>query len=72
MSTQPVDHLEHQAAEQRMQIHATAEELKGKLSEAKEKLNISRNLREHLFAVCVAIGAAGLLIGTIVARRFRR
>ena len=72
MSTQPVDNLEQQATEQRQQIHATAAELKRKISEAKEKLNVTRNLREHLFAVCVGIGAAALLVSTIVASRFKR
>ena len=76
MSTQPVENLEHKALEQRQQIHATAEELKGKISskisEAKQKLDVTRNLRDHLFAVAVAIGAASLLIGTIIARRFKR
>ena len=45
MSTQPVDRLELRAVEQRRQIHATAEELKGKISEAKQKLDVTRNLR---------------------------
>ena len=76
MSTQPVENLEHKALEQRQQIHATAEELKdkisSKISEAKQKLDVTRNLRDHLFAVAVAIGAASLLIGTIIARRFKR
>lgn len=76
MSTQPVDNLELRAIAQRRQIHATAEELKGtisgKISEAKQRLDIVRNLREHSFAVAVAIGVASLLIGTIIARRFDR
>jgi hypothetical protein len=71
MSTQPVENLELRAVEQRQQLHATAEELKGKISEAKEKLDVTRNLRGHLFAVAVAIGAASLLIGTLIARRFK-
>lgn len=72
MSTQPVENLEHRATEQRLQIQATAQELKGKISEARERLDIRRNFREHLFAVCVAIGAMGLLIGTVIARRFKQ
>jgi hypothetical protein len=72
MSSQPVENLEHQAEEQRRQIHATAEELKGKFNEAKDKLNVQRNLSEHLFAVAMALGAASLLIGTYIARKFRR
>ena len=72
MSTQPVENLELQAVEQRRQIHATAEELKGKISEAKEKLDVMRNLWDHLFAVAVAVGVASLLIGTLIARRFKQ
>jgi hypothetical protein len=76
MSTQPVENLELQAIAQRRQIHATAEELKGtisgKISEARERLDITRNLREHLFAVAMAVGVASLLIGTIIARKLER
>ena len=72
MSTQPVENLELRAVEQRRQIHATAEELKGKISEAKQKLQFTKNLRQHLFAVAVGMGAASLLIGTLIARRFKQ
>ena len=76
MSTPAVEKLEHQALEQRRQLHASAEELKGKISgkisEAKQKLDITRNLRDHLFAVAIAVGAASLLVGAIIARRFKR
>ncbi|HVN22206.1 MAG TPA: hypothetical protein VMU05_25695 [Dongiaceae bacterium] len=72
MSTQPVENLELRALEQRRQIHATAEELKGKISAAKEKLDVSRNLRQHLFAVAMTVGAVTLLVGTLIARRFER
>ena len=57
--------------EQRRQIHATAEELKGKISEAKKKLDFTRNLWDHLFAVAVVIGAS-LPIGTLIARRIKQ
>jgi hypothetical protein len=72
MSTQPVENLQLRAVEQRRQIHETAEELKGKISEAKEKLDVTRNLRDHLFAVAMTLGATALLIGTMIARRFKR
>lgn len=72
MSTQAVNNLEQRAAEQRRQIHESADELRGKIAEAKEKLDVRKNLREHLFAVCVAIGAAALFISTVIARRFRQ
>ncbi len=76
MSTQPVENLELRAVEQRRQIHARAEELKGKISgkisEAKERLDVTRNLRDHLFAVAMTVGVVSLLIGTMIARRFER
>jgi hypothetical protein len=72
MSTQPVDNLQHRAEEQRRQIHETAEELKRKIHEAKDKLDVRKNVGKHLFAVALAIGAASLLIGTFIARRFER
>jgi hypothetical protein len=72
MSTQPVDNLERQATEQRLHIHATAEELKGEISEAKNKFKVERNLLGHLFAVSLVIGVATLLISTVVALRFKR
>jgi len=71
MSRQPVENLERRAAEQRLQIKATAEELEGKISEAMERFNIGRNFFRHLLAACAAIGAAGF-IGTVIASRFKR
>lgn len=74
MSAQPVEQLELRALEQRRQIHVTAEELKGKLTAAREKLNIRRNLREHMFAVAlaVAVGAGGLLLVSLIVRKLKR
>ena len=76
MSALPVDVLELRALEQRNQIHWTAEELKGRISEAKdrleERLDVSKMVREHLFGVAMAIGAATLVIGATIARRFER
>lgn len=72
MSAQPVEQLELRALEQRRQIHATAEELRGKISEARERLNIARNLREHRFAIAVAIGAMSLLLVALIARKFKQ
>jgi ElaB/YqjD/DUF883 family membrane-anchored ribosome-binding protein len=68
----PIEQLELRAVEERREIHARAEELKEKISEAKEKLDPTRKVREHPFAVAIGIGAAGLLIGSLIARRFER
>ena len=76
MSAQPVDTLELRALEQRNQIHWTAQELKGKISEAKdrieERLDLTKIVREHLFAVAMVIGASTLLIGAKIAHKFER
>lgn len=72
MSALPIEQLELRALEERREIHARAEELKEKISEAKEKLNVTRNVRQHLFLVAMTIGAASLLFGTLIARRFER
>jgi hypothetical protein len=72
MSTQPVYNLELRAVEQRRQIHVIAQELKGKISQAKQRLDVTRNLREHLFAVAMAFGVVTLVVGTLIARRFKQ
>lgn len=76
MSARPVDALELRALEQRNQIHWTAQELKGRISEAKERLeerlDVIKVVREHLFGVAMAIGAVTLVIGATIARRFER
>jgi hypothetical protein len=71
MSTQPVDVLEFRALEQRNKIHVTAQELKGKISQAKKKLDVTKKLRRYLFAWAIVFGAASLL-GALIARRFKR
>ena len=76
MSAQPVDVLELRALEQRNQIHGTAEELRGTISQAKERLeerlDVTKFVREHLFAVPMVIGVATVLLGAFIARRFER
>ena len=70
MSAQPVENLELRAMEQRRQIHETAEELKGKIHEAREKLDVRRKLSEHRLAVALVLGAASLLASMLIARRY--
>ncbi len=72
MSAQPVEQLELRALEQRRQIHASAEELKLKITAAKERLDPTRKLREHRFAAAMVIGGVVLVIGAVIARRFKR
>ena len=72
MSTQPVENLENRAEEQRRQIHATAEELRDKISLAKEKFDVGKNIQQHLFAICITAGSVALLVGTAIARKFKK
>ena len=76
MSAQPVDVLELRALEQRSQIHGTAEELRGTVFQAKvrleQRLDVTKIVREHLFAVPMLIGVATVLLGAFIARRFER
>ena len=63
MSASPLDNLELQAVEQRNQLHHTATELKGKMQETREKLDIRRNAREHFAAMGIAATILGLAAG---------
>jgi len=67
----PIEQLELRAIEERREIHARAEELKEKISEAKEKLDPARQLREHRFAVAMSVGTASLLIESMMCAQIR-
>ncbi|HET9183471.1 MAG TPA: hypothetical protein VFP59_15145 [Candidatus Angelobacter sp.] len=56
----PVDVLEKQAADQRRQLHNTMAELR---QSVRERLDIKRNLREHLVSASATAGILGLLAG---------
>ncbi len=68
-SALPVDVLERKAAEQRRQIHASVVELRHSV---KERLDIKRNVREHLLPVSGALALVGLALGYAVAGVFTR
>lgn len=68
-SALPVDVLERKAAEQRRQIHDSVVELRHSV---KERLDVKRNVREHLWAVSGALALVGLALGYAVAGVFTR
>jgi hypothetical protein len=76
MNTQPVENLEARALEQRNQLHRTAMELKSeveaKIAATREKLDVSRNAREHMLGASVVLGLVGLLSGYSLAGMFTR
>jgi hypothetical protein len=56
----PVDVLEKRAADQRRQIHDSVAELRHSVQ---EKLDVKRNVRNHLGLVAGGLALAGLALG---------
>jgi hypothetical protein len=59
----PVEVLEKRAAEQRLQLHNTVVELRQTVH---ERLDVKRNVRNHLGTVAGALAIAGLALGYAV------
>ena len=70
MSASPVEKLELRAMEQRNRIHETAGELRTKVVAAREKLDVSRNAREHFVVASLAVSVLGFLSGYGLAGKF--
>ena len=56
----PVDLLEQRAAEQRRQLHDTVGELR---QSVKERLDLKRNVREHIWPAAGIMALLGLALG---------
>ena len=65
----PVDILTKRAAEQRRQIHNSVVELR---QSVKEKLDIKRNLHDHLWPAAGAMALLGLMLGYGITGIFTR
>jgi hypothetical protein len=63
----PVDVLEKRAADQRRQLHNTVVELR---ETVQEKLDVKRNVRNHLGVVAGALAIVGMALGYAVAGVF--
>lgn len=59
----PVDVLEKRAAEQRRQLHNVVAELR---QSVRERLDVKRNVREHLWSISGVLGVVGLVLGYAV------
>jgi hypothetical protein len=65
----PVDVLEKKAADQRRQLHNSVSELR---QSVRERLDVKKNLREHLWSVSATAGLLGLVAGYAVIGVFTR
>jgi hypothetical protein len=70
MSALPLENLELQALEQRKHLHERATELKTKISASRDKLNPTRNAREHFIGLTIVASAIGLISGYAAAGLF--
>ena len=59
--------LEKRAAEQRQQLHHSMSELKDTV---RERLDVKRNVRDHLWGVSGGLALVGLVLGYSVAGIF--
>jgi hypothetical protein len=65
----PVEVLERRAAEQRQQLHQSVVELKDSV---RDRLDVKRNMRDHLWGVSGGLAVVGLVLGYSVAGIFTR
>ncbi|HWR36045.1 MAG TPA: hypothetical protein VN622_09275 [Clostridia bacterium] len=65
----PADVLEQRAAEQRRRIHNSVVELR---STVRDKLDVKRNAREHLWPAVGVLSSVGLMMGYRFAGAFVR
>jgi hypothetical protein len=63
MSVPPVESLELRALEQRNHLHKTAAELRAKVSAAREKLDMSKNVRKYLIGASIIVSLLGFCSG---------
>jgi tetrahydromethanopterin S-methyltransferase subunit F len=59
----PVDVLEKRAADERRQLHNSVQELR---ESVQDRLDIKRNVRNHLGTVAGVLAIAGLALGYVV------
>ena len=72
MNALPLENLELRALEERNHLHDRATELKGKISETRDKLDPRTIAKEHFLGIAIMTGAAILICGYAVASIFTK
>ena len=73
MSANPeVHNLELRAMEQRNELHQSVSELRSKVSDVRERLDITKNVERHKMATALVAAALTLVSSIFVARSFDR
>jgi hypothetical protein len=67
-----VQSLELRAMEQRNELHDTVNELKQKVYDIREKLDIRKNVRHHMMATSLISSGVLLLFSVVLARSLDR
>lgn len=70
MSTSDIESLELRALDQRNRIHKTTEDLRTKIAATRERLDMSKNAREHMIKASVIVSLLGFVSGYGLAGRF--
>jgi hypothetical protein len=65
----PVDVLEKRAEDERRQLHNSVQQLRETVH---ERLDVKRNVRNHLGTICAAMAVIGLAVGYTVTGVFTR
>jgi hypothetical protein len=65
-----VQNLELRAMEQRNQLHQTVTELKQKVSDVRDKLDIKKRVRGHIVATSLTAAGALVTLSIVLARSF--
>ena len=72
MNALPLENLELRALEERNQLHDRATELKGKISETRDRFDPRTIARDHCTGVAIVTGTVSLLCGYAAAGLFTR
>jgi hypothetical protein len=68
----PMENLELQAVQQRSELHKTVTNLREHVESIRERMSVSRQVREHVVSASIVVSIMGLLSGYGFAGMFTR